>query len=154
MKHNARKLLAVILVLAMVLSFVAVAEDGLTELGTDQPIEIEGGFEGEDQTGNDGDTQAPEGELEIDMDEAEGLPDGAIDPEGGEDLPIDLDGEALETFEEALAPETEAAMNDVQSKGTEGNPYLITGSDAYNGLVKALGPDGEKRDDEDVKNPT
>jgi len=79
----------------------------MPELGMDQPIEIEG------EVGADGDTQAPEGELEIDMDEAEGLPDGDVDPEGGEelDLSLDLDGESLETFEEALAPETEAAMN-------------------------------------------
>jgi len=125
-KRNARKLTALILVLAMLLSFVAVAEDDLTELGMDQPIEIEGEVVDEGETGDDGDTQEQEGEFEIEMDEAEGLPDGEVDPEGGElDLSLDLDGEALETGEEELAPVTEEAMNAADDGTSPEKPFDI-----------------------------
>ena len=133
--------------LAMLLSFFAVAEDGMTEIGLDQPIEIEGEVVG------DGETRDGEGEPEIEMDEAEGLPDGDLDPEGGDiDLALDLDGAALETDEEALAPETGEAMMDGPSTptGTETNPFLVTDWDVFaqdvtnNSDKKTVGTEGEK----------
>ena len=151
MRHNAHKLLALVMALAMLLSFFAVAEDGMTDLGMDEPIEILDEVVDEGETGNDGDTQAPEGELEIELDEGEGLPDGAIDPEGGEDLDLglDLNSAALEIGEEELAPVTEAAMNaagDVKSAVTA---IEVNGWNELVANINSNPPAGEDKD-----NPT
>ena len=139
MKHNARKLLAVILALAMLLSTFAMAEDGMTELGMDQPIEIEGelGGEGEDAP------QTPEGEIEIEPEEGGDAPEGDLDLAVGEDLALDLDGESLETFEEALAPVTEAAMNTVSGSGTKSDPKVVTTWDELNNELSGAKPADE-----------
>ena len=81
-----------------------------------------------------------EGELEIDMDEGEGLPDGENDPEGGElELDLDLEGERLETGEEELAPVTEAAMN----AGTQADPIVVTTWSDLKDKLSGNAPSGE-----------
>ena len=106
MKHNARKLLALLLALTMLLSMFAVAsgEQDIIDLGGEIVIEGETDTDGETQ----GDAPDEEGGVELELDGDEGLPDGEVDPAGGEDLNLglDLNGAALESNEEALAPET------------------------------------------------
>lgn len=151
MRHNAHKLLALVMALAMLLSFFAVAEDGMTDLGMDEPIEILDEVVDKGETGNDGDTQAPEGELEIELDEGEGLPDGAIDPEGGEDLDLglDLNSAALEIGEEELAPVTEAAMNAAGDGKSAATAIEVNGWNELVANINSNPPAGEDKD-----NPT
>ena len=119
MEHNARKLLALLLALTMLLSMFAVAsgEQDIIDLGGEIVIEGETDTDGETQ----GDAPDEEGGVELELDGDEGLPDGEVDPAGGEDLNLglDLNGVALESDEAALAPETEAAMN-------AGDPTVIS----------------------------
>ena len=104
----------------------------------DEGTVIDGGSD--DGTGAAGDTQGEEGELEIDMDEGEGLPDGENDPKGGElELDLDLEGERLETGEEELAPVTEAAMN----AGTQADPIVVTTWSDLKDKLSGNAPSGE-----------
>lgn len=122
MKQNARKLTALILVLAMLLSAfgMALAEDIMPELGMDQPIEIEGG------TGNNGDTQGQEGELEFDMDEGEGLDGVALDEDAA------LDGDAALTLD---------AQIDLQAGA------LVFGSEETDSVTEEAAMDGDHTHD-------
>jgi len=127
MKHTARKLLALVMALAMLLSTFAVAEDGRQWIiGADGPIELDG--EMGDGTGD------PTDGMEIAMDRDDGLTDGSKVPAEGLDLgldgnlaidldmDLDLDGEGLESLEGELFPVTEAAMN---AGGDSGQPNGI-----------------------------
>ena len=112
MKRNARKLSALVIGLALLMSMFAVAESGgqeIIDLGGD--IVIDGGV---GTAGGSVTDDGPQGALEIEMDAGEGLPDGGIDPAGAPDLSLDLgldlNGAALESNAEALAPVTDAAM--------------------------------------------
>jgi len=131
MKHTTHKLLALLLVLAMLTSVFAVAEDGAQAIvGAEGPIEL--GGEAVD------DVQDPMDGLEIATDAGDGITDGVLELEDGPDLDmnidlgadleldLDLEGETLETLEGELAPVTEVAMNDGEPDGTEQNPYPVT----------------------------
>jgi hypothetical protein len=120
MKHNVRRLLALATVLAMLLSLFAVAEDGMTEMGMDQPIEIEGG------TGNNGDTQGQEGELEFDMDEGERLDGVTLDEDAA------LDGDAALTLD---------AQIDLQAGA------LVFGSEETDSVTEEAAMDGDHTHD-------
>ena len=127
MKHNARKLLA--LVMALLLSVFALAEDGMQEIGTDEIVEIGGGTgNGGESVGGavtgDGEIVGGEGDpadelaLALDADPAGEVslaldgdaPEGIVDPEG-EGLALALDAE--------LAPETDMADNGLAEDASE-----------------------------------
>ena len=104
MKGNARKLLALVMALAMLLSVFAAAEDIGQEIDLGGEIVIEG-EEGDD-------TQGEGGEQGLELGEGVDAPDGDLELALGEDLDLDLNDLSLDSLEgEALPPETELAMN-------------------------------------------
>ena len=129
MKHNARKLLAMVLALAMALSALAMAE-GVT-------VEIEG------EAGFDASSGAPAGEVAIDLN----LGDGVPGPEGG--LSLDLDGGRLEYAGEASG-QANGNGTTANGSGTQDDPITVRSWDGlHDGLSEAGIRDGESAD-----NPT
>ena len=104
MKGNARKVMALVMALAMLLSVFATAEDVGQEIDLGGEIVIEGGLEGE--------TQGEGGEQDLELGAGVDAPDGEPELALGEDLDLDLNDLSLDSLEgEALPPETELAMN-------------------------------------------
>jgi len=125
MKRNARKVMALVMALAMLLSVFAAAEDIGQEIDLGGEIVIEGGLEGETQGEGGNDIQVEEGEQDIELDEGVDAPDGEPELALGEDLDLDLNDLSLDTLEgEALPPETELAMN----AGGTWTPWPSTGT--------------------------
>ena len=140
MKLNARKLLALVMALAMLLSVFAAAEDIGQAIDLGGEIVI-GGEEGDDTQGEGGEQdlelgEGMEGEQDIELGADVDTLDGDLELALGEDLDLDLNNLSLDTLEgEALPPETELAMNAGEnwtawpSTGTPSTPgdYEVTG---------------------------
>ena len=128
MKRNARKVMALVMALAMLLSVFAAAEDIGQEIDLGGEIVIEGGLEGE--------TQGEGGEQDLELDEGVDAPDGDLELALGEDLDLDLNDLSLDSLEgEALPPETELAMN----TGENWTPWPSTGTPSTPGDYEVTG---------------
>ena len=100
MKQNTRRMLALVMALAMMMSAFALAEE--------VPVEVEG------EPGIGGELQGLEGDVDIDLDMGEDILD--LETEG--ELSLDLNG-GLELSAETLAPVTGVAMNGDEITWTE-----------------------------------
>lgn len=120
MKHDAHRLLALAMALAMLLSAFALADDGRLE------IEMDGDFVIETEVSGGDDAQGREGEVEIELDAGEDAPDAAMDFEAGAEIDLnpDLDGVGLESNEAAPAPETGAAAGTVADDEIDWTEWL------------------------------
>lgn len=110
MKRNARRLLALVIGLALLVSLFAVAEDGgqeAVDLGVDIVIDAETGTADGIVTDGGIIVENEAGELEIE-------PEGVATPGDGGDLDLDLglNGTGLESNAEALAPTIDKAASD------------------------------------------
>ena len=151
MKRNGRRLMALVMAMAMLLSVFAVTEDGMQEIGMDEIVEIDeaiGGGESDDgAVTGDGEIVVGEGDpadelsLELGADPAgeaslalDGdAPEGIVDPEG--------EGQAL-ALDAELASVTEEAMNAGEGGTSESDAIEIGTWDA---LAAAMKNEGSKR---------